>query len=122
MTENNKQDFMQYLDAQIQSCKQEESRLIEDCRKDEANFCRIRANVFEICRTLFTAAQKSAADKVSEDFMKKTSHISENWKISRQKAEEHQDAARLLIENTKLQAAWEITEQFTLISGRKENL
>ena len=31
--ENYKQDFMLYLETQIQSCRQEESRLIGDCRK-----------------------------------------------------------------------------------------
>ena len=129
MPENYKQDFMLYLETQIQSCRQEESRLIGDCRKDEANFCRIRANVFEIFKTLFTSAQKSAVNKSSQDrdteiqknFLNKASRIPENWVASRQKAEEHQDAARLLIENTKLQAAREVTEQFSLIFGRKEN-
>ena len=62
-----------YLDAAIARCTEQEKALVADERKDEAIFEKIRANVYNIYRTILGVAVQNCggdADKMREFFMK----------------------------------------------------
>ena len=51
-----------YFDAQISLCEQRGKKLLADDRTDEANFEKVKANIYDIFRTIFSAGAKSCKD------------------------------------------------------------
>lgn len=104
-----------YFDEQTALCAQREQALRADGRDDEASFERIRANVFDIFRTmLFVARQVSGGEEAAARrfFAEKLETIPANWRAALARAEEHGDAVRAQIERVKLGALKEIEAQF----------
>lgn len=52
------QKFDLYLDERITACKQRSTQLTADHRMDEGNFEKVRANVYEIFKTILSVAEK----------------------------------------------------------------
>lgn len=52
------QKFALYLEEQIAACKERGRLLAADARMDEGNFEKIRANVYEIFKTILSAAER----------------------------------------------------------------
>lgn len=52
------QKFESYLDKQILACKQRSELLITDDRVDEGNFEKVRANVYEIFKTILSVSEE----------------------------------------------------------------
>ena len=52
------QEFELYLDEKIAACKQRSKQLTADDRTDEGNFEKVRANVYEIFKTILSVAEK----------------------------------------------------------------
>ena len=46
-----KEAFMIFLEKEKQNCEEREKALIADERKDEANLCKVEANIFDIFKT-----------------------------------------------------------------------
>lgn len=104
-----------YFENQIAVCKQQEAVLREDARTDEANFQKIRANVYDIFRTILSVAQRTGKDDpdaVKQFFLVKAEQIPANWKAAYDAAKQHEDAERLLIEQIKLDTVQEIRNEF----------
>ena len=107
-----------YLDAAITRCAEQEKALIADERKDEAIFEKIRANVYNIYRTILGVAIQNCGgdtDKIREFFMKQINHIPASWNASYEIAKKHNDAAKVQIEEIKLAVVEEIKTEFTKI-------
>lgn len=107
-----------YLDAAIARCAEREKALIADERKDEAIFEKIRANVYNIYRTILgVAAQNCGGDegRVREFFMKQIDHIPASWRATYETAKQHNDTAKVQIEEIKLAVVQEIKTEFTKI-------
>lgn len=105
----------QYFENQIAFCKRKEKELLEDDRTDEANFQKIRANVYDIFRTILSVAQKARngrSETVKQFFLEKTEQIPSNWKAAYEAAKQHEDAEKMLIEQIKLDTVREIQDQF----------
>ncbi len=105
----------QFLDNQIKLCRQQEKDLQEDDRRDEANFQKIRANVYDIFRTVLSAAQKAGNDdpkKIRQFFLLKTEQIPANWKTAYEAAKLHDDTERMVVEELKLNTIQEIRNAF----------
>lgn len=99
-----------YFAEKIADCAQRGTALRAEGREDEAAFEKIRANVFDIYRTvLHVAVQK---DDIPF-FLKRTDEISANWSAARDKAAAYGDALKLRPEEIKLAAAAEIRAYFT---------
>lgn len=104
-----------YFDARIAECFEREKRLCQDERRDEADFEKVRANIYGVFKTVLSAAQKTCGDDdsaVKEFFLKKLEQIPENWRTSYEKAYTHGDAEKLQIESLKLGTAEEIKTKF----------
>ena len=107
-----------YLDAAIARCAEQEKALTADERKDEAVFEKIRANVYNIYRTILGVAVQNCggdADKMREFFMKQINHIPASWNASYETAKQHNDTAKVQIEEIKLAVVHEIRAEFTKI-------
>lgn len=124
--------FVLYLQQEKKNCESREHALIADERKDEANLCKIEANIYDIFETLYLGAycraaqseeEQGAADEKAESvFLAKAEAVPQNWRISYEKAKVHQDAPKLLIEETKLNAAARIMEEYRRLveEGRRK--
>ena len=106
--------FEAYLEEQIAACKQRGKLLAEDDRTDEGNFEKIRANVYEIFRTILSAAQKVCEEDDSaqrEFFLQKAEQIPASWRVSYEKAKQNGDAEKTHIESIKLDTIQEIKDR-----------
>lgn len=110
--------FTAYLDNAIARCAEREKALVADERKDEAVFEKIRANVYNIFNTVFGVAVNTRgedADKVRNFFMNQIDHIPASWSASYEAAKQHNDSAKMQIEEIKLAVVQEIKAEFTKI-------
>ena len=104
-----------YFDRQISLCHQRNQDLLADDRMDEATFEKIRANVYDIFRTILSVAAKAAKndpEEVKQAFALKAEQIPSNWNIAYEKAKQHDDAVKMKIEQIKLDTIHEIKETF----------
>ncbi len=110
--------FESYLDEQITACQQRNKLLVEDNRMDEGNFEKIRANVYEIFKTILSVSRKVCGnDDLARKnfFLEKVEQIPTSWKDSYEKAKENDDIEKMHIECIKLDTIQEIKEMFMQI-------
>lgn len=110
--------FECYLDEQIAACKQRGKRFAADDRMDEGNFEKIRANVYEIFKTILSAAEKVCGkDDLAKKrfFLQKVEQIPTSWTASYEKAKQHGDVGQMHIESIKLDTIREIKNQYMQI-------
>jgi len=103
--------FSAFLTEQVDACRAREQNLLSESRKDEANFEKIRANIFEIFQSVWSAANKTS-ENPQRFFLKKLEEIPVNWRNSLEKAIRYDDAVKAHIETIKLEAAEEIKGAF----------
>lgn len=116
MTEMKQKAFAAWLDGQIALCKERRQALLTDERRDEATFEKVRANVYDICRTLFAVAQRTCegdAEAASRFFLLKTGQIPQSWAAAYERAKRHGDAEKMAIEKLKLETVEEVKAAFT---------
>lgn len=105
--------YMEYLDATIEDLQKQEKEFIQSDRKDEANFIRIKKNICEIAKTIYhVSAKSSSGTSLKEEYVRQLNRLPENWKTSYQKAKEHGDVQKILIEETKLEMLQTIKEKY----------
>ncbi len=107
-----------YFDAAIASCADREKQLIADERKDEAVFEKIRANVYNIFRTILRVAVETCGEdtgKVHDFFLVRIDQIPASWSAACKTAKKHDDAAKVQVEEIKLAVVQEIRAEFTKI-------
>lgn len=107
------QKFESYLDEQIAACKQRSKLLAEDDRMDEGNFEKVRANVYEIFKTILSVAEKVCGnDDLAKRhfFFTKTAQIPMSWTTSYEKAKQNRDVEKMRIESIKLDTIQEIKD------------
>ena len=93
--------YIEYLESTIKELKNEEEELVRTSRKDEANF--IKINICDICKTIYIASGKtSSSATLQQEYIRQLKRLPENWKISLDKAKEHGDTTKIVIEETKL--------------------
>ena len=108
------QKFALYLEEQIAACKERGRLLAADARMDEGNFEKIRANVYEIFKTILSAAERVCGkDDLAKRrfFLKKAEEKPMNWKASYEKAEQHGDVEKMHIERIKIDTIQEIKDR-----------
>ncbi len=106
--------MIQWLTEQITRQKQREIHLRMEQREDEAVFCKIAGNVYDIFRTVLEAGGKrnSRPEAQEEFFEKKLEAISAPWCRAQEQASCHGDAGRVYIETLKLDAAAEVRQHW----------
>lgn len=118
MIEKQQQALHVWFGDQIRACKENQEKLYLDERTDEANFEKIRANVYDIFRTILSVAVengKGDREAVKRFFMEKTEKIPANWIAAYDKANQHGDEEQMQIETIKLDTVQEIKQKFLAV-------
>ena len=105
----------EYLEERISACKERGLELSAQGRGDEAAFEKVRANVYDIFRTVLEAALRIGdgdAGAVQRFFLMKAEQIPSSWKAAQERAALHDDEERLMVEGLKLDTAREIRARF----------
>ena len=105
--------FESYLDEQITACKRRSQLLAEDDRMDEGNFEKVRANVYEIFKTILSVAERICGGDDSAKrafFLQKAEQIPAGWRASYEKAKQNGDIEKMHIESIKLDTIQEIKD------------
>jgi len=114
--EDRKNQVLLFFQDRMEGCQAKGAQLNQQERRDEADFQKIRENIYDIFLKMFqfslqTTGELDAA-KVAAVFYQKLDTIPANWKISYQKAKEHGDEAKAYIEEIKLEVVEEIRSGF----------
>ncbi len=107
-----------YIDESVALCKRRNCELLEDERSDEAVFEKVKANVYDIVRTILNVAVKTGGGEpgtVQQFFVQKLDRIASDWAASYNKAKLHGDAEKVHLEQIKLDTVREIKSQFAAI-------
>ena len=104
-----------WFGEQIADCMKRREALQADDRADEADFEKIRANIYDVFRTVLAAAVKQSggdADAVRRFFLQRAEQITASWNAAYEKARLHGDAVRMRIESIKRNAARKVQTKF----------
>lgn len=104
-----------YFTQKITGCTAQFAQLTADNRADEADFQKIRANVYDIFRTILSVAIKTKGSDpaaVRSFFLEKTEQIPVNWSKAYALASANGDGMRACIEEIKLDTVKEIRAAF----------
>ncbi len=115
-------NFMQFLEERIAKCKAQAEALERDHRKDEAVFEKVRENMYSIFRSVWKVAKEQCgSDEAArlQFFQIRLEQIPSSWAQSLEKAQQHGDEQKVLIERIKLEAIKEIASAFE--QYREEN-
>lgn len=113
MTAEKQNEMNAWLDSRISDCGRRMKALLADDRADEANFEKIRANVYDIFRTILSVAVRTCKEEgIEVFFMSKLQQLPKSWEASYELAENHGDVEKMEIERIKLDAVREIREKF----------
>jgi len=107
--------FYAYFDAEIARCHQRGKELLSDDRRDEATFEKVKANVYDLSRTVFSVAEKTGKgdiEAIKRFFLLKMEQIPSNWSAAYDQAKQHDDAVRMQLEQIKLDTMNEIKQRF----------
>lgn len=110
MNAHKRNEMNTWLAWKAAQARQEEKSLSADDRRDEAVFARIRGNVYEIFRSVLTAAEKTCGDdeQIGRFFTEKLDSIPRSWQDALTMANAHNEGDKAHIEALKLAAAEEI--------------
>ena len=105
--------FIEYIDNKIQELENEDMLLEKENRKDEANFSKIKINICEICKTLYNVSKKATNGQNAKEFyIQKLEKLSGEWNASQDKAKEHNDIEKVIIEEHKLEMLNEVKQKY----------
>lgn len=113
--------YIAYIDGQIAEHNNMSEQYKADDRKDEADLEKIKVNIYEIFKTLFLSDIKQLDGKdigeivdigIYGGFLLRFDNIPTNWKKSLDKAIEHGDTTKQVIEEHKLSVAKELKDRF----------
>lgn len=106
-------EYLKYLDDSVEKLRREEGELAATYRKDEANLMKIRINIYGICKTVFEAiSRQESGEQLREKYLAKLEETLTNWKISKEKAKQHEDVEKVVTETIKLETIEEIKGKF----------
>ena len=107
-----------YLEEQIAASEERRALLVADDRLDEGNFEKIRANIYDIFKTILAIADKTCGEDdaaMRRFFQQKLEEIPGNWNAAYERAKQHEDVEKMHIESIKLDVTREVKEMFAQI-------
>ena len=109
-------EFMAFLEDKIAEGKAETAALEADGRKDDANFAKIRTNIYDICRTVTrTLVDRPGAGIGAVKAQLDRFHA--GWSEALERAKRHDDINAVTVEETKLAALEDIVARFQEVTG-----
>ena len=113
--------YISFIDESIDKHNSISEQYNDDDRKDDADLEKIKINIYQIFRTLFLSDIRQLEGKnlagiediaIYGGFLQRFETIPANWRISLDKAIEHGDTTKQVIEEQKLEVANELKERF----------
>lgn len=95
--------------------QQKIDELVSDNRQDEARVYRASLNIYDIMGTLLDTAKKIAegdVNRMKEEFHRLATRVPASWKVSLEKAKEHDDFEKIMMEEAKLNVADSVIRRF----------
>lgn len=106
--------LMDYLVRQEAAHRDCARALAADSRGDDADFEKIRANVYGIYKAILETAVKlhGESEHAAKFFERKLRELPSHWRLALSNAREHGDSAAAHVEKLKLETADEIVKAF----------
>ena len=108
--------FMAYLESKLSEGKEEIIALEADGRKDDANFAKVRTNIYDICRTISLALANRPGTGIVA-IKAQLDRFRTVWGAALEKAKQHDDIHAVAVEETKLAALEDIIAHFPEVTG-----
>ena len=109
-------EFIAYLENRITEGKEEIITLEADGRKDDANFTKVRTNIYDVCKTV----TQTLADRPGAGIHAVRAQLERfraGWSAALEKAKQHGDIPAAAVEETKLAALEDIIARFPEVTG-----
>lgn len=104
-----------FLDEGKKQMQQKIDGLMAEERQDEARVYRASLNIYDIMGTLLNTSKKAAGNDVNlfkEEFHKLITRVAASWKMSLEKAKEHEDYEKVMMEEAKLGVVDSVVKYF----------
>ena len=104
-------EFINYLNSKIEEGKAETTSLLADGCADEANFSKVRTNIYDVCRTVSQALinRPGAGTGAIRAQLKR---FRTEWSAALEKAKQHDNINGIAVEETKLAVLDDIIAHF----------
>lgn len=104
-------EFITYLSSKVEEGKAETASLQADGRTDDANFAKVRTNIYDICRTVSqTLINRPGAGTGA--VRAQLERFRAEWSAALEKAKQHDNINGIAVEETKLAALDDIIAHF----------
>ena len=104
-------EFITYLSSKVEEGKAEAASLQADGRTDDANFAKVRTNIYDICRTVSqTLIYRPGAGTGA--VRAQLERFRAEWSAALEKAKQHDNINGIAVEETKLAALDDIIAHF----------
>ncbi len=104
-------EFIAYLESRVSEGKAEITALEAGGRKDDANFARIRTNIYDVCGTVSRAlADRPGAGTGA--VRAQLERFRAGWSAALEKAKQHDNIKAAAVEETKLAALDDVVSHF----------
>ncbi|MBR2740288.1 MAG: hypothetical protein IKD87_06425 [Oscillospiraceae bacterium] len=103
--------FLEYLIEQVKAAEEEIKKLEAEGRQDEADFCKAKRNIYEICNTV-TNALWSRPEAGLKAVKAQFERFRTQWSAALDRAKASGDARNTVIEETKLAALEDVISHF----------
>ena len=104
-------EFITYLGSKIEEGKAETASLLADRRTDDANFAKVRTNIYEVCRTVCQALMNRPGAG-TDAIRAQLERFRTEWSAALEKAKQHGNIHGISVEETKLTALEDIIVHF----------
>ena len=108
--------WMDYLARQAEAGRTEAAALAAEGRQDDANFVKVRANIYDVCKTVSRALLNrpgAGAGAVRE----RLERFRNEWGEALRKARDHGDVRGIAVEETKLAALADVLAHFPEVTA-----
>ena len=109
-------EFIAYLETKIAEGQAEIVTLEAGGRKDDANFARIRTNIYDVCRTVSLTLVDRPGAGISA-LRAQLDRFRTQWGAALEKARQHANTNAVAVEETKLTALEDIIARFQEVTG-----
>ena len=104
-------EFITYLSNKIEESKAETASLLADGRTDDANFAKVRTNIYDVCRTVSQALMNRPGAGLGA-IRAQLERFHTEWSAALEKAKQHGNINGIAVEETKLAALDDIIAHF----------
>ncbi|MBO4879392.1 MAG: hypothetical protein J5544_03960 [Clostridia bacterium] len=104
-------EFIEYLDSRIEEGKAEIAALSADGRKDDADFAKVRTNIYDVCKTVSQALVNRPGAGVGA-IKVQFERFRSAWGAALDKAKQHDAVGAAAVEEIKLAALEDVIAHF----------